>query len=82
MNKITRHPIEYRAAPYGLIAVIPAGTEVVEAKNLPAKDKPRWWAMAWAGIKESEEAWLRNYGFLLEDNEVEAGTGDRDPLKK
>ena len=69
----TRSDIEYHAAPYGLIAVIPKGTAVVEAKNLPSKNSPRWWALQWTGMKESEEAWMRNYGFLLEDHEVDEG---------
>jgi len=62
--------IDYRAAPYGHIAVIPAGAPVVEAKNLPGRNRPRWWALPWNGMSESEEAWMRNYGFLLEDEEV------------
>ncbi len=80
----TRSDIEYRAAPYGFIAVIPKGTAVVEAKNLPSKKGPRWWALQWPGMKESEESWLRNYGFLLEDREVKAckGPGQREIQKE
>jgi hypothetical protein len=67
----TKSDIEYRAAPYGLIAVIPRGTPVVEAKNLPAEHGPRWWALPWEAMSEAEESWMRNYGFLLESSEVE-----------
>ncbi len=70
--RVTAEAIEYRAAPYGLIAVIPKGTTVVEVRNLPAANGPRWWALRWPGMTESEESWLRNYGFLLEDREVKA----------
>ncbi len=49
-------------------AVIPAGTPVVIADNLP---KPvRFWVEAWDNMTDIEESWLRSYGFLLERNEV------------
>ena len=68
----TRHDIEYRSAPYGKIATIPAGTPVAEATALPQHDgRKRYWAEQWEGMSEGAAAWQRNYGFLLEQEEVE-----------
>ena len=71
----TRSDILYQAAPYGLIAVIPRGTPVVEAKNLPGRTGPRYWALPWEAMGDAESAWMRNYGFLLQSAEVEDRVG-------
>ncbi len=72
MRYVTRESIAYKAAPYGFIAEIPAGTPCIPADNLP--DGSGFWACAWEGSTFTEEAasWERNYGFLLGSEEVEA----------
>ena len=47
--------------------LIPAGTPVIPADNLPDDG---WWAEPWEDMSELAEAWMRNYGFLLRDDEV------------
>jgi hypothetical protein len=64
----TARDIEYKAAPYGFITIIPAGTPVIPATNLP---QGGYWAEPWPGMSDEAESWERNYGFHLEDNEVE-----------
>ena len=73
MKMVTRAAIEYHAAPYGFVAMIPAGTPVAPAANLPSGGSIQWWAEPWADMSESAEAWMRGYGFGLADHEV-AGT--------
>jgi len=65
-------PITYFCAPYpGRIAVIPAGTTVTLAKNLPSKDGVKlYWSKGWRGMDEKAKSWKRNYGFLLTEHEV------------
>lgn len=68
----TNKDIEYKAAPYGKIAVIPKGTEVYEATNLPQEEgKKQYWAEPWDGMDEQAESWQRNYGFLIEADEID-----------
>ena len=67
---VTNQTIKYQAAPYGLIAVIPKGTPVIPASNLPGRPT-RFWAEPWEGMSESAESWFRNYGFLIERDQVE-----------
>jgi len=69
-NLVTKNEIRYDVVPYGHIATIPAGTPVIPASNLPDNNQPRYWAEPWAGIPETEESWCRNYGFLLQADEV------------
>jgi len=69
----TKKDIEYKAAPYGYIATIPAGTAVHDADNLPARQgsQARYWACAWVGMTDKAKAWMDGgYGFLLEEWEV------------
>ena len=68
MSKVTSREIDYKAAPYGHVATIPAGTPVQPADNLP---EGGYWAEDWEGMTDGEESWGRNYGFLLSDDEVE-----------
>lgn len=69
---VTKRAIEYKAAPYGLIATIPAGTPVSLASNLPEiGERPRYWAHGWTGMTDNERRWHYNYGFLLSGEEVE-----------
>jgi hypothetical protein len=69
---ITVKPIDYQAAPCGRIAIIPAGTKVREATNLRRDDgKKQYWAEAWEGMDERAGCWLRNYGFLLDQDDVD-----------
>lgn len=69
---VTKKWIEYKSAPYGEIVNIPAGVPVIPANNLPAGELPRYWVEAWAGLEmdEKAESWHRNYGFLVDANEV------------
>lgn len=65
----TTKPIEYHAAPYGLIATIPAGTKVEKATNLEGEGL--FWAQNWRGMTDQQKSWARNYGFLLTIGEIE-----------
>jgi len=69
----TAAPITYFAAPYpGRIAVIPAGTTVTLAKNLPPRSDgvKQYWCKGWRGMDEEARSWKENYGFLLTEHEV------------
>jgi len=63
----TKYNVFYAAYPYGEIAVIPAGTKVLPADNLPSGG---YWSCAWDGMSPEAESWHRNYGFLLNPEEV------------
>ena len=63
----TRYTIDYPMLPTGMIT-IPKGTPVVAATNLP--EDGYWWAQQWDNMSDTAESWQRNYGFLLNDNEV------------
>lgn len=65
---VTTEDIEYRAAPYGLIAVIPKGTPVTPARNLPEPNT--FWVEQWKGMSDKAEGWIRNYGFLVSRDQV------------
>jgi hypothetical protein len=64
----TKSQIEYKAAPYGRIATIPAGAQVIPATNLP---QGGFWVEAWEGMTDKAESWGRNYGFHVTSDEVE-----------
>jgi hypothetical protein len=67
----TNKEIKYRVAPYGHIGTIPKGTEVSLSSNLPNhRHNPKYWAKPWKGMTEKEESWQRNYGFLIEKEDV------------
>lgn len=70
---VTNRTIEYKArAPFlCTIAVIPEGTPVIPATNLPSDEGQRYWAEPWEGMSEDAEGWQRNYGFLIDDEDVE-----------
>jgi hypothetical protein len=57
---------------YAGTVVIPKGTRVDRATNLPTTDKgrERYWARGWRGMKEREKSWARNYGYLIESEDV------------
>jgi hypothetical protein len=44
-------------------AIIPMGTRLIKADNLPYKNA--YWAENWDDMSESEKSWSRNYGFLI-----------------
>ena len=67
----TKRAIEYKAAPYGYITMIPAGVECIPADNLPDDEPARFWVEPWEGMTDEAESWERSYGFLLEASEVE-----------
>ena len=69
----TNRTIQYKTPPYGFVAEIPKGTEVEFATNLPQSrgdDKPCYWAKPWDNMTEQAESWHRNYGFLIQHDEV------------
>lgn len=67
----TRIDIPYHSST-GLRTVIPKGTEVIPATNLPQKDM--YWAEPWPSMDEFEESYGRCYGFLLTKAEVDGNT--------
>ncbi len=66
---VTKTQIQYHAAPYGLIAIIPAGIPVTAAITLPEKNK--FWVGTWPGMSEKAKSWQTSYGFLVDASEVE-----------
>jgi hypothetical protein len=52
----------------GLITVIPEGTNVIPATNLP---QGGYWVEPWEGMSDAAESWQRNYGFHVTVMEVE-----------
>ena len=50
------------------VAIIPAGTPVRPARNLPGQGM--YWVLGWPGMDEVEESWLENYGFLVNGAQV------------
>jgi hypothetical protein len=65
----TTKDIEYKVAGFGLIAVIPAGTRVMPAGNLPMQPG-KYWVDEWPGMSEQQRSWHRNYGFLVSGAQV------------
>ena len=65
---VTAKDIEYRAAGTLFSTLIPKGTKVIPASNLPGDSQ--WWVENWEGMSEEAEGWARNYGFLLQRDEV------------
>lgn len=66
-------PITYFAAPHsGRIAVIPAGTTVTLAKNLPPREdgQKQYLSKGWRGMDKQARSWKDSYGFLLTEHEV------------
>jgi hypothetical protein len=68
----TQSPIEYKFNSYLKKAIIPAGTTVVPASNLPSEGGKRYWSKGWRGMTKAERSHQRNYGFLLTHAEVKA----------
>jgi hypothetical protein len=69
----TAAPFTYFAAPNpARIAVIPAGTSVRLAKNLPPREDgaKQYWCNGWRGMDKQARSWKRNCGFLLTEHEV------------
>jgi len=65
----TKYKIPYAAFPYGTIATIPAGISVIPATDLA--EGGYWVDEEWDGMTDEQQSWMRNYGFLLTDEEVE-----------
>ena len=71
MKIVTASEIEYRGA-FGYEShTIPAGTLCIPADNLPAGLTPKYWVCDWEGMSDAAESYGRNYGFLVEGDEVE-----------
>jgi hypothetical protein len=67
---VTKDHIDYKAAPYGFVAHIPAGVAVTPANNLPGTIPSQYWIGQWPGMNEQAESWQRNYGFLVDASQV------------
>lgn len=67
MNKRTKTEIRYCVAPYGHVATVPVGAELVPANNLP---QGGFWVLEWHGISETEAAWVRGYGIHISKEEA------------
>ena len=52
-------------------AIIPKGTIVVKATNMPKDSEIKFWAKTWRGMSEEERSWGSNVGFGLRADEVE-----------
>ena len=64
----TKEEIIYSSFPYGVIAIIPKGTKVIEATNL--SDPNQFWVENWEGMTDQAKSWAQNYGFLVQLEEV------------
>ena len=64
---VTREDIVYNVAWVGKIT-IPKGTPVTRATNLPYE---AYWVEPWDNMSHEAESWLRNYGFMVMESEVE-----------
>ena len=67
MTRKTQKDIDYQAAPYGRIAIIPKGTRLIPAANLPHGG---YWAANWRGMSDAARAWGRNYGFHVTEGDL------------
>jgi len=76
---MTNKEIPYQVASYGTVAVIPAGTRCEPALNLPClpNGNGRFWACPWEGMSDRAESWQRNYGFLIEYEDITDTTLDQ-----
>jgi hypothetical protein len=64
---ITKEDISYRVSGYGFTALIPKGSRVIPATNLP---QGGYWVEPWQGMSDEAESWERNYGFHVTEDEV------------
>jgi len=48
-------------------AIIPKGTNLIPATNLPDGG---YWADEWQNMSIKEESWYRNYGFHITENDL------------
>ena len=67
MPRVTQKDIDYQAAPYGRIAIIPQGSRLVPATNLPHGG---YWVENWEGMTDDARAWSRNYGFHVTEEDL------------
>lgn len=63
----TKHKIVYNSMPYGALAVIPKGTPVSPAYNLPDQG---YWVEQWEGMTAEQKRWDDNYGYHVTAQEV------------
>lgn len=71
MNRqlVTKDPIQVRWG-WGMhVALVPKGTPVLEATNLPDPDV--YWVQPWAGMTMGEISWVHCYGILISSSEIE-----------
>ena len=70
-RKVRRNPYTSRDIPYNMEwagkTVIPRGTRVMRATNLPGNS---YWAKGWRGMKGKERGWAGTYGFKIEAEDV------------
>ena len=53
--------------------LIPAGTKLIPATNLPESSSIKYWAEPWSGMSDKELSWCESIGFGLTADEVEDG---------
>ncbi len=70
-RRMRRNPYTSRDIPYNMEwagkTVIPRGTRVMRATNLPGNS---YWAKGWRGMKGKEKSWSGTYGFKIEAEDV------------
>lgn len=73
----TKNNIEYRLG-HGPLVVIPAGTEVEPANNLPQPNEfgIEFWVDPWDNMSPEAESWMRTYGFGVARDQVEKDEAD------
>ena len=64
----TIRDIEYKPFPYLKTFLIPEGTRVERAHNLPGCS---FWALPWEGMDADHREWLESYGFRLRMEDTE-----------
>jgi len=65
--KRTQKDIDYQAAPYGRITIIPKGARLIPADNLP---QGGYWVENWRGMSEKVRSWARNHGFHVTEEDL------------
>lgn len=65
----TRKPIHYRIEG-GREVIIPVGTKVERALNLPDGSETEYWVGEWEGMDEYAESHARTYGFGISTREL------------
>lgn len=72
MSRYTKHDINYHMSWAGR-TVIPAGTKVRPATNLPHTEgeEAKYWCEPWEGMSETAKGWGSGYGFLVYESDLQ-----------